>query len=600
MAGRGAGPAWRPSRSPAAAGRRRRAGPPVRRGCGRRAGSGSAPPAADVVSSRQPRIGDRARRAAGPRRTGPRRRASAARRRRGDGRGGPGCRRGPRRPARPGGAPSDPGPSRSSSAPRTGGRRPLTGGTRRAAGRAPRRAPGSGTPGERSSQASVAADVRPATRSSAFGSRATARTAARRSRTGTVDGGGRVAGLDRPGRAADQDEVERAVDVDAEPPAASEVATGKPASSASQRGSTLSDGRSGRPRQHVRRRGDRDDVRRVAVVREGDAGRRPPRRPPGRATIAPRRERDRAGAEERRARPAGRRRRSTATRAPNGSPSGGPADDPDVVGARPRRTARVVPGQPRRGRRPPSASSGPAAGPGSGCMIRTVTGGMARSLAAAIEGTVTTRRIRAYIGLGANVGDATATLTEAVAAVAGLPGIAAPRRLAAVRDRTGRRHRPARVPQRRRRDRRAGGTRSRDRGPGAPDRAQGARARLRPPACVVAGVRASSTSTCSSSGGRGSRSSGRPRLGPSTPTVDPAKAARLLEVPHPAAAARLFVLAPLADIAPRPRAARLGRDGRDRPPPARDRRGTGRGPGRRDVGPERARRWTPVEADQPR
>ena len=33
--------------------------------------------------------------------------------------------------------------------------------------------------------------------------------------------------------------------------------------------------------------------------------------------------------------------------------------------------------------------------------------------------------------------------------------------------------------------------------------------------------------------------------------IDHAKAAKLLVVPHPAAAARLFVLAPLADIAPR-------------------------------------------------
>ena len=39
--------------------------------------------------------------------------------------------------------------------------------------------------------------------------------------------------------------------------------------------------------------------------------------------------------------------------------------------------------------------------------------------------------------------------------------------------------------------------------------------------------------------------------------------------------ARLFVLAPLADLAPRLVAARLGRDGRDRPPsPGRDRRAT--------------------------
>ena len=33
------------------------------------------------------------------------------------------------------------------------------------------------------------------------------------------------------------------------------------------------------------------------------------------------------------------------------------------------------------------------------------------------------RRVRAYIGLGANVGDATATLAGAVKAVAGLPGV---------------------------------------------------------------------------------------------------------------------------------------------------------------------------------
>ena len=33
--------------------------------------------------------------------------------------------------------------------------------------------------------------------------------------------------------------------------------------------------------------------------------------------------------------------------------------------------------------------------------------------------------------------------------------------------------------------------------------------------------------------------------------IDPAKATKLLVVPHPAAAARLFVLAPLSDLAPR-------------------------------------------------
>ena len=57
---------------------------------------------------------------------------------------------------------------------------------------------------------------------------------------------------------------------------------------------------------------------------------------------------------------------------------------------------------------------------------------------------MTERRVRAYIGLGANVGDATADAGRGGRALAALPRRPPPRRVAAVRDRAGRRHRPAR------------------------------------------------------------------------------------------------------------------------------------------------------------
>ena len=158
-------------------------------------------------------------------------------------------------------------------------------------------------------------------------------------------------------------------------------------------------------------------------------------------------------------------------------------------------------------------------------------------------------RVRAYIGLGANVGDAASTLAEAVAALAALPGArlvnvsrlyvtspvgvtdqpdfhnaavaldvdagtdraaAALELLSALKDlerEFGRRHR------------RRWGPRELDL-----DILVFGRARLaveRPPE-----ARSIDAAT------------------------DPAKAARLLEVPHAAARTRLFVLAPLADLAP--------------------------------------------------
>src|SRR6185295_16234011 len=67
---------------------------------------------------------------------------------------------------------------------------------------------------------------------------------------------------------------------------------------------------------------------------------------------------------------------------------------------------------------------------------RVPGGGFGRRPAASVEssggrsarrtlpdtGHMSERRVRAYVGLGANVGDAEATLTEAVRALAALPG----------------------------------------------------------------------------------------------------------------------------------------------------------------------------------
>ena len=160
-----------------------------------RIGIGAA--AADVVSSAQPRIGDRARRAAGPMRSGPRRRASGSRRRRAGGRGAPGCRRSPRRDSCARWLPSDPGPSRSISAPRTeaGGRWPATLRPQAAlfdqrAGPRRRRAL---QPGERGRGRSAGDEElgRRVARHGADGRQAFAH-------TGRVDGGGPVAGRSDP------------------------------------------------------------------------------------------------------------------------------------------------------------------------------------------------------------------------------------------------------------------------------------------------------------------------------------------------------------------------------------------------------------------
>jgi 2-amino-4-hydroxy-6-hydroxymethyldihydropteridine diphosphokinase len=231
-------------------------------------------------------------------------------------------------------------------------------------------------------------------------------------------------------------------------------------------------------------------------------------------------------------------------------------------------------------------------------MIRTVTAGMARSLAAANEETVPTRRTRAYIGLGANVGDVTATLVAAVAAVAGLPEVRLREvsRLYAtipvgVTDQPDFRNAAVAIDV-----------------PAGPDPETGALA-------LLTELKALERAFGRREGRRwGPRELdldllvfGRALLAVERPATarsldadrDPAKAAKLLEVPHPAAAARLFVLAPLADIAPRLAPPGWGVTVET----ARRRREVAEGQDAvRVVGTwdERGRRWEPVEPVQPR
>ena len=160
------------------------------------------------------------------------------------------------------------------------------------------------------------------------------------------------------------------------------------------------------------------------------------------------------------------------------------------------------------------------------------------------------RRVRAYIGLGANVGDAEATLARAVTALADLPGtrLRGVSRLYATSP-VGLIDQPdfhnAVV--------------ALDVRPGA-DPATGATELL------------ASLKDLEIAFGRKARERwgpreldldllvfGRARIAIERPPqtrsldadIDPAKAAKLLEVPHPEAQRRLFVLAPLADLSPK-------------------------------------------------
>jgi 2-amino-4-hydroxy-6-hydroxymethyldihydropteridine diphosphokinase len=159
------------------------------------------------------------------------------------------------------------------------------------------------------------------------------------------------------------------------------------------------------------------------------------------------------------------------------------------------------------------------------------------------------RRVRAYVGLGANVGDAEATLSEAVHALAALPGsrLRGVSRLYAttpvgVADQPAFRNAVVALDV-----------------PAGPDPATGAIGLL---VALKDLERAFGRRRRERWGPRELDLDilvfGQARLAIERPPdarsldadTDPAKAAKLLEVPHPEARHRLFVLAPLADLAP--------------------------------------------------
>jgi 2-amino-4-hydroxy-6-hydroxymethyldihydropteridine diphosphokinase len=160
-----------------------------------------------------------------------------------------------------------------------------------------------------------------------------------------------------------------------------------------------------------------------------------------------------------------------------------------------------------------------------------------------------TRRTRAYIGLGANVGDAAGTLAAAIHALAALPSasVRGVSRLYAtepvgVTDQPEFRNAVVALDV-----------------PGGPDPATGATALL---VALKALERAFGRKARRRWGpreldldllvyGRARLAVGRPPAGRSLDAeMDSSRANRLLEVPHPEAHDRLFVLAPLADLAP--------------------------------------------------
>ncbi len=354
---------------------------------------------------------------------------------------------------------------------------------------------------------------------------------------------------------ADEDEVEGSVDVDREPPAPAQVVDLEARHFVEPARQRVVAGKV-RDRGQRLDSGDRHHVGRVAIVGECPA-RLSGSHGDERLPVVCRGQRDRPGAEDDKSAALDVGYEFTESIA-EGPIVRWATDDLHVLGAGCDEPAAVMFGERRPGVRDPARQ-------GSGPRIRRWmedSNGDRRhrsSLAGAASpsglpqpdtGGVSERTVRAYVGLGANVGDAEATLTEAVRALAALRGtrLRGVSRLYAtepvgVTDQPEFRNAVVALDV-----------------PALPDPERGSIALL------------SALKALERDFGRRTRERwgpreldldllvfGRARVNIERPPAarsidadsDPAKAAKVLEVPHPAAQSRLFVLAPLADLAPR-------------------------------------------------
>ena len=440
-----------------------------------------------------------------------------------------------------------------------GPRRPGAGRARASAGRAPRRARACARPCGAPAIGPWRAEVRPATISSASGSATTRRIASTRSETGPKS---MSVGIGRPGLVSARRSGRGRAGRRCRPRAATAGAGRRPRTRRPRRASGAGRcrrrgpgrPRASRPRGRSRRRrpssgcwrgpGDRrtaataTNSRRSAAVARG---------------IAPEPEDDEAG-------------RAIGTDQVAETPSercivGRPGDDPDIVRPGGLEPDPVALGERSPARRRPSARCGPAAGPGSGCRIRTATGRIER------ESSRRRRRSRDRARIAASVPTSASARTSAM-----------PRRPSTA---------PVRVAGRPVRGTGSGASRGSTRprrsasrtSPSSATRSSRSTSRpapIRRPARRTSSPRSRTSSARSVASARerwGPRELdldllvfGRARLAIERPPEarsieaesDPAKAAKLLEVPHPEA--RRAALRPGAPGRPRarPRAHRAG------------------------------------------